>query len=451
MNIVVIMLDSQRADYLGCGGNRIVKTSNIDKIASEGIFFEQATAEYPITIPSRTAFVSGNYTFPNRPWCPLRSYDMHIAEVLQKKGFQTAAFSDSPFSGEDMARGFQKFVWFPEGKCHQSISEKKYGFPSCYYPPGISEKEKNFYPNTMNNRFYALEKYGKACPELLFDKSIEWLETEAREPFFLWIDTFEPHEPWCPSAPYDTLYQEKRSERYIPFPVGPSSSWMTEKDKEHVLALYMGDVTHTDEMVGNVVKKLEEKQILDDTLFFIISDHGEPFGEHGTIRKYGVPVYEELARIVFIIRKPDLIKPGIHSKALVQNVDFAPTILDLLDVEQPGRKGEHTFMGKGVGKTLDGKSLVPIFKGETSEVRESAFCGGFCLRGSIRKDRYKFIDNQGEKPNELFDMENDPYEKKNLTEDKKDLVRKLHRELWDFESQWSASLSWRDKPVKTKK
>ena len=92
MNILVIMLDSLRPDFLGCGGDKIVKTPHIDKIASEGLFFEQAYAEYPITIPSRTALVSGNYTFTNRPCCPLRSYDLHIAEILKKARLYNSGF-----------------------------------------------------------------------------------------------------------------------------------------------------------------------------------------------------------------------------------------------------------------------------------------------------------------------------------------------------------------------
>ena len=283
MNIIILMLDSLRPDYLGCQGFHEVKTPWIDQVVKEGILFENVYAEYPITIPSRTAFVSGNYTFTNRPWCPLRSYDLHIAEILHQEGFVTAAFSDTPFNqSSHMHRGFETFVYVPFGKCHIAQTEKKYSFKPCYYPPGSPEDERHFYPNTMTNRFYALEKYGKSCPELLFDKALEWLEqNHHRQPFFLWVDSFEPHEPWCPPPSYESLYPKAiEHTRYIPFPIGPDASWMTEEDREHVLALYMGDVTHTDEMVGKVVKKIKELNLEEETLLVIISDYGEPFGEH---------------------------------------------------------------------------------------------------------------------------------------------------------------------------
>jgi len=339
MNIVIFMLDSLRPDFLGCGGHRIVKTPHIDKVCKEGMFFERAYAEYPITIPSRTAFVSGTYTFTNRPWCPLRSYDTHIAEVLKKNGYTTAGFADSPFMGAGMDRGFDTFVKVREGKCQGPRTTKKYEFSECYYPPGTPDDEKHFYVDTMTNRLYAQEKYGRSCPELLFDQAIEWLEKNHQNtPFFLWIDSFEPHEPWCPPPPYNTMYPDSKHERYIPFPVGPNSGWMTEKDKRHVLALYMGDITHTDEQVGRVIEKLKELNLEQDTMVIIVSDHGEPFGEHGTVRKYGVPVYEELSRIVFIIKKPGLVPPGKRTKALVGNIDLAPTILDILQIA-PLREG----------------------------------------------------------------------------------------------------------------
>ncbi len=450
MNVLIIMLDSLRPDFLGCGGDNIIKTPHIDKIAAEGIFFDQAYAEYPITIPSRTALVSGNYTFTNRRWRPLCAYDLHIAELLKKEGYTTAAFSDSPFNrAMGMSRGFNTFVQVAGGgKCHPPVTDKKYKFPEAYFPPGCNE-EKHIYSNTMISRFYAREQYdGKSCPEVLFEQSMEWLEKNQKKPFLLWIDSFEPHEPWCPSPPYDSLYPgAKNYNRYIPLPAGPSSDWMTPEDIEHVLALYRGDITHTDEQVGRVMSKLKKLGLEKDTLVIIISDHGEPFGEHGTIRKYGVPVYEELARMVFIVRKPGLIPPGSRSSTLVGNIDLTPTILDLLNIEPPERPDKSNLMGHELGEKLDGESLTPVFRNEKIQIREAFYCGAFGLRASVRQGEWKFIDHRGEKPNELFNLSEDPKEKINLLEKNKKLAAGLHRRLWEFQARWSASLSWRDRPA----
>jgi arylsulfatase A-like enzyme len=436
MNIVVLMLDSLRPDYLGCGGNKEVKTPNIDKIAEEGIFFENAFAEYPITIPSRTAIVSGTYTFPNRPWCPLRSYDLHIAEILKNLGYYTASFSDTPFNQPaGMDRGFDIFEWIVYGKCHNPPHQKKYNFRECYFPPHASEREKKFYENTMINRYYSIEIFGKSCPELLFEKGVKYIE-EAKEPFFLWIDSFEPHEPWCPPEKYEKIYQKKEPKRYIPHPVGPSSDWLTQDDIEHILNLYKGDITHTDEMVGLIYEALKKRNLLEKTMLIIISDHGEPFGEHGTIRKFGVPLYNELSKMVFIIRYPEIIKKKSRNFSYVQNVDILPTILDILGV-----KIDEKIIKFG------GKSLLPVLKGEEEKIREEVYIGAFCLRGGIIKDEYKFINNYGEKENELYNLVNDPFEKNNIINKNQKIAEILSRKLWEFISKWSEALSWRDRPM----
>lgn len=451
MKVLVMMLDSLRPDFLGCGGHEAVKTPHIDRIAAEGVFFPNAYAEYPITIPSRTALVSGNYTFTNRPWCPLRNYDLHIAEVLRDAGFRTAAFSDTPFrEHSNMHRGFEVFRFFPEGKCHTPVADVDCDIPDVYYPDFAPAGELHFFPNTIKNRYYALERYGKACPELLFDAAIEWLQTHHGEDFFLWIDSFEPHEPWCPPPPYDAMYRSREPDRYIPFPIGPSSDWMTPADRQHVLENYMGDVTHTDDQVGKVMTTLEALGIKDETLVFVLSDHGEPFGEHGTVRKYGVPIYDELAKMVFIMRLPGLVPHGVVSDALVQNVDLVPTLAEVLGLSLPARKGEVVRADKrrpSVAHGYDGAGLVPLLRGKVEEVREAAFLGGFGMRAGIRKGPWKLIDNRGEKQNELFNLNDDPREKRNLLENEPTLARELHRELWEFQARWSVALSWRDKPV----
>jgi len=450
VNILVVMLDSLRPDYLGCGGHPVVKTPHIDAVASRGTFFRNAYAEYPITVPSRTALVTGNYTFTNRPWCPLRNYDMHIAEVLRDAGFRTAAFSDAPFQqNANMDRGFDMFQYFQEGKCHAPIEDVDCEIPEAYYPPDAPANELRFFPNTMKNRHYSLKTHGKACPELLFDTAIGWLEENHGTDFFLWIDSFEPHEPWCPVPPYDTMYRTKEYERYVPFPTGPSCDWMTDDDRRQVIENYMGDVTHTDHEVGRVMAALDRLGIRDETMVFVISDHGEPFCEHGTVRKYGVPVYDELAKMVFLVSLPGVVGEGQVSDALVQNVDFPVTVADVLGIELPRRKGEVARKDRvSVATEADGLSLMPLLRGQAEEVREAAFIGGFGLRAAVRRGPWKLIDHRGEKPNELFDLEEDPAEKSNRIDREAALARELHRELWEFQARWSVALSWRDKPMK---
>ncbi|MFQ5810859.1 MAG: sulfatase, partial [Armatimonadota bacterium] len=206
------------------------------------------------------------------------------------------------------------------------------------------------------------------------------------------------------------------------------------------------DVSRTDAEVGRLMQALDDQELTDDTLVVIISDHGEPFGEHGTIRKFGVPVYDELARMVFLMKGPG-VPEGERSSALVQNVDLAPTLLDMLGLPAPeGQKlaGLPPMSDRG---SLDGLSLVPLLEHQAQSVRDTAYIGGFGLRGGIVTEREKLIDNRGERRTELFDLAADPKEQHNLIDDRGDRAEQLHRQLWEFCSLWARALSWRDRPA----
>ena len=450
MNVVVLMLDSLRADFVGCGGHPQVRTPHMDRVAAEGVFLQRAYAEYPITIPARTALLTGCYTWTNRPWQALLPTDMHLAEVLREQGYATGGFSDGPFNATAaIDRGFDEFWWTDTGKCfgHEGVEVDA---SDAWFPPDYEGRERQYYTYTLQGREVAMRRYGKQCPELLFERALEWLEGVAGRPFFLWIDSFQPHEPWAPASPYREMYDPGDHHRYIPMPMGPDITWAEEGDLEHIRRLYMGEATHTDDMVGLVVNRLEELGLSEDTLLVVMSDHGEPLGEHGAMRKFYVPLYDELARMLWIMRKPGLIPAGMRTDALVQNTDFAPTVLDWLGIKAPPRQAERGFQGISGNEYMDGTSLAGLLAGETRTVHEYLYNGAFGLRASILTDRHKLIDHQGEKPDELFDMKADPGEQVNIIADEPELARELHLRLWQFRMKWGSSLRWRDRPVRHK-
>ncbi|GAG21751.1 unnamed protein product, partial [marine sediment metagenome] len=196
--------------------------------------------------------------------------------------------------------------------------------------------------------------------------------------------------------------------------------------------LYMGKVTQVDDQLPAIWKKLEEKGLAEDTLTVIISDHGEPFGDHGTIRKFGVPLYDELATCLMMMRLPGLIPEGKRVTSLAQNVDMMPTLLELLEIDER--------------PDMDGVSLAPIIEGKTDKVRDEAMIGAFGLRtGIVTAEGWKFIDNRGDKPNELYNLSDDPKELHNRHDERSDLARQLHHRVWKFNSRWAKALSWRDR------
>jgi len=422
----------------------------MDAVAAEGVWFNRAYAEYPITIPARTAFVTGCFTWTNRPWQPLLPEDMHLAEVLREHGYRTAGFSDGPFNKlAHMDRGFEEFWWTDTGKC-MGRAGIEVDASDAWFPPGFEGREIEYYTRTLQGREAARREFGMTCPELLFDRALQWLDKMAGEKFLLWIDSFQPHEPWAPVSPYREMYGAMEHHRYIPMPMGPEIDWAEEGDLEHIRRLYMSEATHADDMVGWVVQRLDELGLSEDTLLVVLSDHGEPLGEHGQMRKFYVPLYEELARIVWIMRKPGLIPAGLRTDALVQDIDFAPTILEWCGITPPPRRTCRGFQGIAGKDEPDGVSLAGLISGDTDRVHERIFNGAFALRASVVTERYKFIENQGEKADELYDLWADPGETKNLIGEAPELAAELHRSLWDFRMKWGSSLRWRDRPVRHK-
>ena len=426
MNVVVIMLDSLRPDKVGCYGSS-VHTPVIDRLATQGVLLERCYAEFPNTIPSRTALVAGIYTFTNRPWKELEPADLHIAELFRDAGYRTAAFSDTPFnSGAHMDRGFDEFVHFPMGKCLPPIDDQPLlPHDDAFFPPGFPEKEILYYPKTKTNREYCLRKYGKYLPELMVDDVENWLMRHREERFFLWIDSFNPHEPWDAPEPYRSMYGPARGYegRYLPMPMGPDMSWTRPGDLEHVHALANACATETDHYVGRILDTLDELGLAEDTLLVLLSDHGVPLGEHGTIRKFDYPLYEELSHTVCLLRWPGQFPAGARVPGLTENLDLFPTLLSAAGIEPPAAP--------------DGVDLLPLLRGDVARVRDELYLGAFNYNaGGITDDGWKFIDHRGDRPNELFHLPSDPHERHNAIGEQPALAADLYHRLYEFHEPW---------------
>lgn len=430
------MLDSLRPDFVGCYRRNDVRTPNMDRLAGEGVFFKNAYAEAPTTIPARTALLCGIYTHTNRPWMPLLPDDPHIAEWLLAKGFRTAVFGDGPFSwgvpGHNIHRGFEVCKSY-YGKCSKPPVEYEAYKPDMRgidFPEGCSAYDIYLQEISMRSKKLSMDLTGQTSLENITDGGLDFIEKHRDENFFLWLDYFEIHEPWDTPAEFTSIYGTDPKGRFVPM---PPHSWKdaTPGDMRNLMAHYKGCITQNDFQIGRILRKLDELAMADKTIVAVISDHGEPFGEHGTFRKFNCPVYDELSKIVCVMRGPG-VKPLGGVDSLFSNVDYAPTICALAGVEANPR--------------FAGTDQSPVLAGTKASVRDAVYTGAFQTRRAVRTAKWKYIDNMSEKENELFDMERDPEEKTNLAAGHGGIARELGGKVWKFGQQWANALAWRDHP-----
>ncbi len=455
-NIIVLMLDSLRPDHLGCNGCEVAKTPNIDKLAEQGINFINAYSEYPITIPTRTALMAGIYTHTSRTWKPMTSYDLHVTTFLKKKGYKTALFGDSPMTTSvfNCHIGFDTYQHSQFGKVGLPLpgaNVKSINLEDYYWPTEQLEIDKEFGINTLKieqNIFigtlaneHLLEKTeGLRRAEKVSNWALEWLDgLEINDPpFFLWVDYFEPHEPWLAPDEYLKPFKYLLDETIGHCPMPPADAYILPKTViQNLLAHVHGTNYEVDMEVGRIIHKIDDLGLTDDTVFVIISDHGEPYGEHGTIRKYGTPIYDELAKIPFIIKGPEFDK-GRKMDTLLTTPDISEFFLSTAGIKRR--------------KFMESLSIYPAINDKNSEidaVHDMIFMGAFQIRAGCRTPQWKFIDNRGDKDgkDELFDMINDPDEKNNLIDEEPEIANALRKDVWEFGKQWSRQLAFRDHPL----
>lgn len=407
MNLIVIMLDSLRRDHLGCYGNSWIKTPSIDKLAKESVVFENAYTEGLPTIPVRTELFTGQDTLAFRPWQPLTKEDVTLSEILGKYEYTSALIASTyHLFKPDMNfhRGFDVFRWIrgQEGDCyvsgslHQNIDE--------YMKPAMKGNHverllKQYLKNTES--FKKEEDY--FIPQVV-QESIEWLERNYKERnIFLWMDSFDPHEPWDPPSPFDRMYTD--SDYTGPKLIHPKYGkvdWMTQEELAYVKGIYAGEVSFVDKWVGILLERIKQLELYDNSLIVLLADHGHPHEDHGSIMKTPDNLYSEFVKIPLLIRHPRGLYAGKRVDALLQMPDILPTIMEI--------------MGLGVeSQAMHGKSFWPIVKGEKEKIRDWIVTGYHeSIHRCIRDKEWSFILRPEGDKNELYNLKDDPREKKNL-------------------------------------
>ncbi|MFC2173429.1 sulfatase [Acidobacteriota bacterium] len=416
-NLLLITMDTVRADHLSCYGYARKTSPIIDRLASQGVRFEDAYCEVPITAPSHATMLTGLH--PSRHG--VRTNGLYVlnpgrrtlAEILEEKGYQTAAFLGAiPLDHRfGLNQGFQVYDDdFSSSELSGKAKQDWYGI------------------KVINGERRASE---------VVKRALSWLRHRDENPFFLWVHLFDPHSPYAPPPPFTRKF----------YPADPAASaidslkpvkdlghpwheWLEPyRDLRYPIALYDGEIAYADNQVGKLLEGLEESGEDQRTVICLVADHGESLTEHNYYFFHGDLLYEPSLRIPWLMVYPSNLDAGLTVKGRVQLADLMPTVLDLLGVELPAG--------------LDGTSLVPAIKGaqinENRPILHEALLRDGSGKGvrAIRSGDFKLIAYPDGKI-ELFNIAQDPVETFNIAKENNDLAMKLHAELKDLESKLEA-------------
>jgi arylsulfatase A-like enzyme len=405
-NFVFILIDDQRYDLAHCTGNPVAKTPNIDRIARDGVIFENAFVTLSLCSPSRAAFLTGQYGHCNGVFVNETRPELDPAiptwpKLLQEAGYDTA------------------FI----GKWHQG----KGNYPRKGFNHWVSFDGQGVYENPTINTDGKVSQINGYMTDILSDAAMDWLKKDRTEPFCLYLPHKAIHGPFTPAARHETLYTDAK------FPHPPNCydnfegkpAWLKEGRKpknpnapnagaglDEPIRKQLRCLAAADEGIGRILDYLAQSGKLENTVIAFAGDNGFYHGEHGLGDKR--TAYEESVRIPLIVSYPKMIKPGSKIGDTVLNIDFAPTMLELAGVKAPG--------------VMQGKSMVPLLKGKNEGWR-TEFLYEYMSEPqfpkipsvlAVRTNRWKYIRYpEIDDIEELYDLSNDRYELKNLASDPK--------------------------------
>lgn len=363
-NLVVIVADTFRADHLGCYGNARVRTPSLDKMAAEGVLFTRCYADGLPTIPCRRVLHTGRSIIPMRRkggWIPLPSDAITLAEVLRGAGFRTGLIADTYHHfapSMNFHRGFDSWEWIrgqeidPWRSGPQSAVDPRRHIPEHHWNPAYDRQLRQYLLNTLNVR--TEDDYFVART---LDAGLRWMNDNASDgPFMLWLDTFDPHEPWDAPPRFKELYRDDYGlERYL-FGYGVRVQDLQEEDLPIVRDLYAAEVSFVDDRLGRLLTGMEALGLLGNTAVLFTSDHGTHVGEEGCVHKTPGLCNSCVSQLPLIMRLPAEAEAGTRVDALVSATDLVPSVLEMLGVS-------HALK-------LDGTSYWPLVTGEQDRSRD---------------------------------------------------------------------------------
>ena len=342
--IILISIDTLRADHLPVYGYTHVRTPAIDALAADGVVFERAYSHSPQTLPAHVALLSGRLPFEtgvrDNIGFTVKAGERMLPQLLHDRGYTTGAVVSSFVLRKDtgLAQGFDFF----DGEM----------------------------PSLPDMSMLQVQRDG-AASEAVAER---WLTSAGTSRAFLFLHLYEPHKPYAPPP---------RFAEYAP---------------------YDGEIACTDEIIGSFVAYLKSHQLYDRSTIVLLSDHGEGLGDHGE-QEHGLFLYDEAIHVPLIIKQEGNAGAGRRVRDVVQHIDVAPTILDLVKAPNPGQ-----LRGRSLKPVLDGTGRLPD-AAVYSEALYARYHFGWSELTAVTGDRYRYIKAPRE---ELYDLQRDPGERTNL-------------------------------------
>ncbi len=434
-NIVFFMTDQQRADTLGCYGNQVCRTPNIDRIASDGVLFTNHFVQNPVCTPSRSSVFTGRY-----PSChgsringiPLRDDEITPTQLLADSGYHTCIAGKAHFrpqlytfdpskgahieyEGPGPYYGFQEFYLSDDNKVGPYLEWIDREYPQ--YAEAVQGKNAKMIGRTGDcwTAEYPAEIHQSSW---IADRAVDFIRS-SKKPFFLFCSFVDPHHPFNPPEPYASMYDNlplpplvrKEGElEAMPEPIqqfAKKENRFTEYGNLEWKAIrrrYYGMVSLIDDAVGRVMEALREEGLRESTLVIFTSDHGELLGDHHLLYKGAFP-FDSLIKVPMLWHMPGYLARGLKFEGLSQEIDIMPTLLDLVDIDIP-----VCVQGVSMLEKLKGK----VGRGHDSILVECILPGQKADINTLVTEKWKYTCWTDGSRGQLFDRRNDPNELNNL-------------------------------------
>ena len=421
-NLIVIIGDDHASGVVGCYGNAVVNTPNIDRMAAKGVRFTHAYAQAPVCSASRQSLLTGKYPHATGVTLLRTSFpdegNETIPEHLKHSGFKTAMFGKTHFNNSE-SHGFDTYV------TKRDYYAQKNNHPPAKVPDGMKVRPE-WKPFQDPARIW-LNADMLPSPEFdadtettfLTESAVSFIEANSKDRFCMFVGYHEPHSPFH----FPIEWQGKYDPKDVPLPKGSPEDdrWvpgifrdLSEEDRRGIVASYYTSVDYLDTKVGQILDAVRDNKLEDNTLVIYIGDQGYLLNDHKRFEKH--TMWEESVGAPMVMQAGGRWGKDRRIDGLTEFTDLAPTICDALGVPPMTE--------------VQGHSLMPLLNGEKTDVRDSVFSEFLCdNKAMIRTKRWKYVFTSGKRDlgqgyatgegpsgilHKLYDLENDPKETTNV-------------------------------------